>query len=74
MRRANQARRFFDGRPEGGFGHPRKTDGPDGRIVDRAVKEHLAQRPKHPQLLIRRARHGLAQLFELPAGGAVVLP
>ena len=74
LARPNQSRRLFHGRPEDGFGDPRKTDGPDGRIVDRGVEEHLAQRAKHPELLIRRARHGLAQLLEFLPGGAVVLP
>ena len=55
MARPNQPRGLFHGRPEGGFRDARKTDRPDGRIVDRRVEQHLPERPEEQQLLIRRA-------------------
>jgi len=70
----NQPGCFVDGGPQRGFRDVGKTDGPHGRIVNSRVEQHLTERPEHPQLLIGRAGHGLAQLFEFPAGSAVVLP
>ena len=74
MPRANQARSFFHSRPHDGFGDPRKTHCPHGRIVDGGVEQHLAQCTKDAELLIGRAGDRLAQVLEFLLGGTIVFP
>src|SRR5262249_51615549 len=71
--RANQGRGLLHCLPEGSFGYPRKTHGPDGRIVDRGIEEHAPEFPEHAQLLVGRAGDGLAPVLEfLPCRTCVV--
>jgi len=60
LARPNQPRRLFDSRPEHRFRDARKTDRPDGGIVNRGVEQHLSQFPEEPELLIGRAGDRLA--------------
>ena len=56
----NQPGRLFDGCAEDRLRDTRKTDGPDGGIVNRGVEEHLSQFAEEPELLVGRAGDGLA--------------
>jgi hypothetical protein len=72
--RTNQGRGVFDRLPECGFGHPHKTHGPNGRIVNRGIEEYTPEFLEHPQLFVGRAGDSLAPVLQFLACRTRVVP